>query len=75
MQRSLQKRELSSSPMSHIQHLEKAAQMAMNMNLLLQQEIKGLWAENERKTKKKARRHAILSNDLLLSIQEGQTRV
>ena len=36
LQKSLQKRKLSSSPISHIQHLEKAAQMAMNMNLLLQ---------------------------------------
>jgi hypothetical protein len=74
-QRSLQKRELSSSPISHIQHLEKAAQMAMNMNLLLQQEIKGLQVENEREIKKKARRRAMLGNDLLLSIKEGQTRV
>jgi hypothetical protein len=35
LQRSLQKRTLSSSPVSHIQHLEKAAQMAMDTNLLL----------------------------------------
>ena len=49
--------------------------MVMNMNLLLQQEIKVLRAENERKVKKKARRHTILGNDLLLSIEEGQTRV
>lgn len=57
IQRSLQKKNLSSSPISHIQHLEKAAQMAMNMNLL-QEEIKVLRAENERKKKKKARKHA-----------------
>jgi hypothetical protein len=75
LQRSLRKRTLSSSPISHIQHLEKAAQMAMNMNLLLQQEIKVLRAENERKTKKKARRRATLGNDLFLSIEEGQNRV
>lgn len=35
LQSSLQKRTLSSSPVSHIQHLEKAAQMAMDTNLLL----------------------------------------
>jgi hypothetical protein len=75
LQRSLQKRKLSSSPVSHIQHLEKAAQMAMNTNLLLQQEIKVLRAENERKIKKKARRRAILGDDLVLFVQEGQNRV
>jgi uncharacterized small protein (DUF1192 family) len=75
IQRSLQKRKLSSSPMSHIPHLEKAAQMAMNANLLLQQEIKVLRAENERKRKKKARRHANLGDDTILSVQEGQNRV
>lgn len=75
LQRSLQKRKLSSSPVSHIQHLEKAAQMAMSMNLLLQQEIKALRAENERKLKKKVRKHASLGNDLFLSIQEGRDRI
>jgi hypothetical protein len=75
LQRSLQKRKLSSSPVSHIQHLEKAAQMAMNMNLLLQQEIKVLRAENERKMRKKARRRVNLGNDTLLSVQEGQSRI
>lgn len=75
LQRSLQKRQLSSSPVSHIQHLEKAAQMTMNMNLLLQQEIKALRAENERKKKKKARRRAQLGNDLFLSVEEGHNRV
>ncbi|KAJ5967099.1 DDE-domain-containing protein [Penicillium viridicatum] len=60
LQRSLQKkRTLSSSPVSHIQHLEKAAQMAINTNLL-QQEIKVPRAENERKIKKKARRRTAL---------------
>jgi hypothetical protein len=54
--------------MSHIQHLEKAAQMAMNINLLLQQEIKVLRAENERKRNKKARRHANLGDNTILSI-------
>ena len=49
--------------------------MVMNMNLLLQQEIKVLRVENERKIKKKARKHARLGNDLFLSIQEGQMRV
>ena len=72
LQRSLQKkRTLSSSPVSHIQHLERAAQMAMNTNLLLQQEIKVLQSENEWKTKKKARRDAALGNDTILSVQEG----
>jgi hypothetical protein len=75
LQRSLQKRKLSSSPVSHIQHLEKAAQMAMSMNLLLQQEIKALRAENERKLKKKVRKRASLGNDLFLSIQEGHDRI
>jgi hypothetical protein len=75
LQRSLQKRKLSSSPVSHIQHLERAAQMAMNMNLLLQQEIKVLRAENERKMKKKARKRASLGNDLFISVQEGRDRI
>ncbi|KAJ6084345.1 hypothetical protein N7486_011145 [Penicillium sp. IBT 16267x] len=75
LQRSLRKRMLSSSPVSHIQHLEKAAQMAMNTNLLLQQQIKVLQAENERKTRKRARRRTTLGNDLILFVQEGQNRV
>jgi hypothetical protein len=75
LQRSLQKRKLSSSLVSHIQHLERAAQMAMNMNLLLQQEIKVLRAENERKMKKKVRKHASLGNDLFRSVQEGCDRI
>lgn len=75
LQRSLRKRMLSSSPISHIQHLEKAAQMAMNMNVLLQQEIKVLRAENERKQKKKARRRGKIGDDLFLSRDEGQNRV
>ncbi|KKA22268.1 hypothetical protein T310_3703 [Rasamsonia emersonii CBS 393.64] len=66
---------ITSSPMSHIHHLEKAAQMAMNMNLLLRDEIRTLRAETERKTRKKARRRAILGNDTLLSVQEGQNRI
>jgi hypothetical protein len=41
--------------MAHIQHLEKSAQMAMNMTLLLQEEIKALRVENERKVKKRIR--------------------
>ena len=49
--------------------------MAMNTNLLLQQEIKVLRAENERKLKKKVRKHASLGNDLFLSIQEGRDRI
>jgi hypothetical protein len=75
LQKSLSTRKLSSSPISHIHHLEKAAQMAMNMNLLLRDEIKTLRAENERKIKKKARRRAAIGNDTLLSVQEGQNRV
>jgi len=61
--------------MSHIQHLEKAVQMAMNVNLLLQQEIKVLQAENKQKMKKKARRYAILDDDLVLFVQEDQNHV
>lgn len=58
LEKSLQKRRraLSSSPISHIQHLEKAAEIAMNMNLLLHQEISILQAENEQKIKKRARK-------------------
>ena len=47
--------------------------MAMNTTLL-QQEIKALRAENERKTKK-ARRRAVLGNDIILSVQEGLDRI
>ena len=75
-QRSLnKKRQLSSSPISNIQHLEKAAQTAMNMNALLHQEIKSLRAENERKIKKRVRKQAILGMDTILSVQEGQGRI
>ena len=69
------KRKLSSSPIAHIQHLEKAAQIAMHTNHLLQQEIKNLRAENKRKYKKKIRRRALLGNDILLSVQEAQNRI
>lgn len=64
--------QLSSSPVSHLQHLEKAAQMATNMNLLLHQEIKSLRTQNERKIKKRARRNANLGTDTNLSVQEGK---
>jgi hypothetical protein len=49
--------------------------MAMKTNLLLQQEIKVVRAENERKMKKRARRHAPLGNHALLTVQEGLDRV
>jgi len=49
--------------------------MAMNTNLLLQREIKVLRAQNERKMKKKARRRAVLGNDLFISVQEGRDRI
>ena len=75
IQKSIQKRNLSSSPVLHIQHLEKCAQMAMKTNLLLQQEIKVVRAENERKIKKRARRHAPLGNHAILTVQEGLDRV
>ena len=75
LQRSLnKKRMLSSSPVSHLQHLEKAAQKAMNANLFLHQEIKSLHTQNERKIKKRTRRNATLSTDTILSVQEGQNR-
>lgn len=64
-----------SNVIAHIQHLEKAAQMAMHTNLVLQQEIKVLRAENEGKYKKKTRRRALMGNYILLSVQEGQNRV
>jgi hypothetical protein len=47
----------------------------MNTKLLLQQEIKGLRDENERKMRKRARRRAILGDDIVLFVQEGQNRV
>jgi len=47
----------------------------MNVNLLLQQEIKVLQAENKQKMKKKIRKCAILDNDLVLFVQEGQNCV
>ncbi|EAU30143.1 conserved hypothetical protein [Aspergillus terreus NIH2624] len=47
------KRQLSSSPIAHIQHLEKAAQMAMQTQLLLEQEIRAIRAENGRQRQKK----------------------
>jgi FtsZ-binding cell division protein ZapB len=50
-----------------LQHLEKATQMAMTMNVLLQQEIEVLRAENERKLKKKVRRRGKIGDDLFLS--------
>ena len=66
---------LSSSLIFHIHHFEKAAQISMNLNLLLQQEIKTLRAENEQKTRKKARKRTTLGSDTILFIQEGQVRV
>ena len=76
LQKSLNKKQqLSSSPVSHLQHLENAAQTAMNMNVLLHQEIKTLRAENERKIRKRARQQANLGIDTILSIQEGQERI
>ena len=76
LQKSLRKkRTLSSSPVSHIQHLEKAEQMAMNMNLLLRQEIKVLRAENEREKKKKTRKRASIGENLFISVQEGREHV
>jgi hypothetical protein len=61
--------------MSHIQYLEKTAQMAMNMNLILQQKIAALRAENEHKKKKKARRQATLESSIILNIQKDHDRV
>jgi hypothetical protein len=49
--------------------------MAMNANLLLQQEIKVLRAENEQKLKKKARKRVNLGNNLFISVQEGRDRI
>jgi len=47
----------------------------MNVNLLLQQEIKVLQAENKWKIKKKIKKHAILGDNLVLFVQEGQNHV
>jgi hypothetical protein len=69
------KRQLSSSPIAHIQHLEKAAQMAMQTTLLLQQEIRAVRAENRRQRQKKAKKRAEIGNDRLLNVQEGENRV
>lgn len=55
---------------TYIYHLKKAPQMSKK--LLLQQEIKTLQAKNKQKTGKKARKRTTLSNDNILSIQEGQ---
>jgi hypothetical protein len=49
--------------------------MAMNANLLLQQEIRVLQAKNERKGKKKVRIRANLGGDAILSVQEGEDSV
>jgi hypothetical protein len=49
--------------------------MAMQTQLLLEQEIKNLQAENGRQCQRKARKHAELGNDRLLNVQEGQNRV
>lgn len=46
----------------------------MSMNVLFHEQKKTLEAENERKTRKKARKHASLGNDLLLSVQGGENR-
>lgn len=46
--------------------------MAININLLLKQEIKVVRAENKRKIKKKARRRARLGTNIFLSVQQGQ---
>jgi hypothetical protein len=42
--------------------------MAINMNLILQQEIAALRAENERKKKKKTRRQGTLGSNIILNI-------
>jgi hypothetical protein len=49
--------------------------MAMNMNLILQQEIAALRAENKRKKKKKTRRQDILESNIILNIQKDRDRV
>ena len=55
LQKDFKRQERFLAAQSHIQHLEKAAQMAMNMNLLLHQEIRTLRAENERKKEEKSK--------------------
>jgi hypothetical protein len=49
--------------------------MVININLILQQEITALRAENERKKKKKTRRQGILGSNIILNIQKDRDRV
>jgi hypothetical protein len=49
--------------------------MVMNMNLLLQQEIKVLHTKNEWKMKKKARKYTSLGNNIFISVQEGHNHI
>jgi hypothetical protein len=76
LQKSLtKKRRLSSSPAAHIRSLKKAVDKSICKNLLLEQRVKVLEAENKRKKAKNARRRATLGTDIILSVQEGQDRV
>ena len=49
--------------------------MAININLILQQQITSLHTENKQKKEKKARRSAVLGHDTILSVEEGQNRI
>ncbi|KAL1960666.1 hypothetical protein VTO42DRAFT_7245 [Malbranchea cinnamomea] len=75
LQKSLRKRDISSSPVCHIDRLERAAQVSMATNLLPQQEIKLLQAENERQTRKRARTRAILGTQPLMNVQQGRDQL
>jgi hypothetical protein len=45
--------------------------MSIEVNLLLRQEIRTLRAENERKIKKKARKHTTIGTKRFMNVQEG----
>lgn len=49
--------------------------MAMQTQLLLEQEIRSICTENGRQRQRKAKKRAELGHDRLLNVQEGQNRV
>ena len=59
--------------MSHLQHFDKVAQLAMGVNAL--HKIKSVCPENERKIEKRAWKKAALGACTILSVQEGQQRI
>jgi hypothetical protein len=45
--------------------------MAMNSAILLAEENRQLWAENERQKKKRAKRRSYIATGRVLTVQEG----